>query len=224
MQHYAPRLVRGAALEAIGAYPASNALVAPPDATRHLLAALADQRPVTVSAAAGDAPHAREQHYCFDGIVASVLCYQDRPVHLCVSPLEELESAPEPPQAPFGNAHGRCVTHCQTVGDPGALEANQALFRIQALGEPPCFLRLSPGNYNVGRSSRSDLQLDFETVSRTHLRLQVGPGRVGLVDLNSTNGVTVNDEPVLLTSLEPFDRVSLGSAVELQLLRRPERY
>lgn len=48
----------------------------------------------------------------------------------------------------------------------------------------------------LGRSSKSDIQIDQEAVSRNHAKLASADGRVSLEDLGSTNGSYVNDEQV----------------------------
>ncbi len=200
MGHYAGRLVRGAALEAHDIAPPS--MVPAPDATRHLLSALADQHPMLVNPAAGDAPDATEQHYNFDGIVASVLCHQDRPIHLSISPLEEPVDANAPASA--------------------TIATQQAMFRVPGPANGSRFLRLPYGTYTLGRASTCDIQLDHNHVSRTHARLDINPARITIRDLGSTNGLLVNDEPILLSDLNPGDRIALGQGVEIQLLSKGE--
>ena len=48
----------------------------------------------------------------------------------------------------------------------------------------------------VGRSSKADIQIDHESISRNHAKLINRDGKVTLEDLGSTNGSYVNDEQV----------------------------
>ena len=48
----------------------------------------------------------------------------------------------------------------------------------------------------VGRSSKADIQIDQESISRHHAKLINRDGKVTIEDLGSTNGSYVNDEPV----------------------------
>lgn len=48
----------------------------------------------------------------------------------------------------------------------------------------------------IGRDSACDVVLDDPLVSKRHARLEIGQGRVELVDLNSANGILVGGAPV----------------------------
>lgn len=48
----------------------------------------------------------------------------------------------------------------------------------------------------VGRSSKADIQIDQESVSRNHARIGSDGKSVTIEDLGSTNGTYVNDEPI----------------------------
>jgi diguanylate cyclase (GGDEF)-like protein len=48
----------------------------------------------------------------------------------------------------------------------------------------------------VGRSSKADIQVDQEAISRNHARFSITGARVSLKDLGSTNGTYVNDEMI----------------------------
>jgi len=57
----------------------------------------------------------------------------------------------------------------------------------------------------VGRSSKSDVQIDQESVSRAHSKI-VNSGRaIRIRDLGSTNGTYVNDELIDERTLEDGD-------------------
>ncbi len=77
-------------------------------------------------------------------------------------------------------------------------------------GETLRRLSLLPGNYVVGRSKLSDIQVDDRFVSNNHALLQVYRNAVFLVDLNSTNGTTVNSIQVQSKILRTDDVITLG--------------
>ena len=64
----------------------------------------------------------------------------------------------------------------------------------------------------LGRSRSCDCVLSDPNVSRRHAELRRGStGDWQIVDLESTNGVKVNDRRVDASRLSPGDRVTLGS-------------
>ncbi len=62
----------------------------------------------------------------------------------------------------------------------------------------------------IGRSSKVDIQVDEESISRNHAVFVKGPDQVRVRDLKSTNGTFVNDRPVEELSLESGDLVKVG--------------
>mgnify|MGYP001765262258 CR=1 FL=1 len=48
----------------------------------------------------------------------------------------------------------------------------------------------------IGRSSKADIQVDQDSVSRNHAKLTLDGGRLTIEDLGSTNGTIVNDEHI----------------------------
>ena len=65
----------------------------------------------------------------------------------------------------------------------------------------------------VGRSSKSDIQIDQESVSRAHSKI-VNSGRVIRIrDLGSTNGTYVNDELIDERALEDGDFIKIGRTI-----------
>ena len=63
----------------------------------------------------------------------------------------------------------------------------------------------------LGRSRDSDIPVDDPNVSRRHAEIRHENGAYWIVDLGSTNGVTVNGERVKRAKLEPDDSVVLGT-------------
>ena len=77
----------------------------------------------------------------------------------------------------------------------------------------------------VGRHSTADVRLPLPDVSRRHCRLQWVEGCWQVFDLNSLNGVYVNDEAVLQAPLHTGDLLRVGGftfAVELLAAPEPE--
>jgi pSer/pThr/pTyr-binding forkhead associated (FHA) protein len=72
----------------------------------------------------------------------------------------------------------------------------------------------------IGRAPESDLRIDDPSVSRRHAELRYRNGQVQLVDLGSTNGVTVNGAPVAGAELRDGDRIDIASTT--LIFRRDE--
>jgi two-component system cell cycle response regulator len=65
----------------------------------------------------------------------------------------------------------------------------------------------------IGRSSKCDVQIDQESVSRNHCKI-VNTGKTALIrDLGSTNGTYVNDDPVDEHVLRDGDLVKIGRTI-----------
>ncbi|HTE55370.1 MAG TPA: GGDEF domain-containing protein [Kofleriaceae bacterium] len=65
----------------------------------------------------------------------------------------------------------------------------------------------------IGRSSRVDIQIDQESVSRTHCKLLNTGKSIMLRDLGSTNGTYVNDELVDEYVLRDGDLIKVGRCI-----------
>jgi adenylate cyclase len=63
----------------------------------------------------------------------------------------------------------------------------------------------------VGRSEKCDLVLDHRSVSREHARFFLRKGRCFVEDLDSHNGIRVNDEPTRWSELQAGDRIEVGA-------------
>jgi len=71
----------------------------------------------------------------------------------------------------------------------------------------------------IGRSSELDMVLVEDMVSRKHAKITVGPGKVLIEDLGSTNGTFVNGEKIRQARLKEGDRILIGTSI-LQLVQR----
>ena len=65
----------------------------------------------------------------------------------------------------------------------------------------------------IGRSSRVDVQIDQESVSRNHARVAFNGQGYVLEDMGSTNGSYVNDEIVDIVHLRDGDQVKVGRTI-----------
>ena len=74
-------------------------------------------------------------------------------------------------------------------------------------------LQLGAAPFTIGRSSKSDLFLDQESVSRNHARISFDGTQYWVADLQSTNGTFVNDEPVREQRLRDGDQVRVGRSI-----------
>jgi len=65
----------------------------------------------------------------------------------------------------------------------------------------------------IGRAASNDLQLDNDSVSRTHAIVSRTPHGFVLRDQESTNGSFVNDQPVRERALKDGDQIRIGRAM-----------
>jgi diguanylate cyclase (GGDEF)-like protein len=72
---------------------------------------------------------------------------------------------------------------------------------------------LGQGVFEIGRSSRSDLPIDQESISRHHARISWDGTRHVIEDLGSTNGTFVNDQTVKRKDLTDGDQIKLGRSI-----------
>jgi hypothetical protein len=74
-------------------------------------------------------------------------------------------------------------------------------------------VRLLPPSLVIGRGADADLRIADTGVSRRHAELRVEPDAVTVVDLESTNGTSVNGRLVDRATLKDGDRISVGTTV-----------
>ena len=66
----------------------------------------------------------------------------------------------------------------------------------------------------IGRTSKADIQVDQDSVSRNHAKIRVDSTRITIEDLGSTNGTIVNDEHIEeVLRLRNGDLVKIGRTV-----------
>ena len=103
--------------------------------------------------------------------------------------------------------------HAVPVGKPG--EERPRTRRIASLDilleqEAKARIRLSSSRLLIGRHPWNDVQLDHDSVSRYHAMLVREGGHWTVVDLNSTNGIRVNEREVRQQRLRHGDIVHIG--------------
>ncbi|MFN7133415.1 MAG: diguanylate cyclase [Myxococcales bacterium] len=66
----------------------------------------------------------------------------------------------------------------------------------------------------IGRSSKCDIQIDQESISRNHAKIRIGASGITIEDMGSTNGTFVNDELVVKTrALQNGDYIKIGRSI-----------
>jgi len=70
---------------------------------------------------------------------------------------------------------------------------------------------LQNGKYTIGRLSNHEIILDDVTVSRNHALIEIINEEVKIYDINSTNGVYINDELIEEhTNIKSGDKLQIG--------------
>ncbi len=77
-------------------------------------------------------------------------------------------------------------------------------------------LELREDPVTIGRIEGNDLVLNHPSVSRRHGRIELRGGEWWIADLNSTNGIKLNGDPVTEAAIHPGDHVAVGS-VEVEV-------
>jgi hypothetical protein len=91
---------------------------------------------------------------------------------------------------------------------------------IVAVGEEESAYFLSHPVTVIGRAADCDIRVDDPGVSRRHAEIRYSEGTVELVDLGSTNGVSVNGVPTPRATLRDGDRVDVAATT--LIFRRDE--
>ncbi len=89
----------------------------------------------------------------------------------------------------------------------------QACFVVLAGMEIARKYDLDQAEVIIGRSQKATIQVDQESVSRSHARVRVAPDEVTIRDMGSTNGTWVNDNRVEEHVLRDGDLVKIGRTI-----------
>lgn len=93
---------------------------------------------------------------------------------------------------------------------PEAKEACVVVIYGQDLGKK---YNLDTPSLIIGRSSKCDIHVDQESVSRNHAKIVNSGKRLLIRDLGSTNGTYVNDQPVEEWILRDGDLIKIGRTI-----------
>jgi diguanylate cyclase (GGDEF)-like protein len=116
-------------------------------------------------------------------------------------------------------------TALEVTLDPALLEWQRARAACQACvvmltgGRIGQYVALSEAPLEIGRSSSCELQLDLDSVSRQHARIEWDSDAHVLVDNGSTNGTYVDDSRITRYRLRDGDRFAVGNALLKYLAR-----
>lgn len=72
---------------------------------------------------------------------------------------------------------------------------------------------IDDGDISIGRSSKCEVQLDQESVSRIHCQITKDSTRCSIRDNDSTNGTYVNDELIKEIDLRDGDQIKVGRTI-----------
>ena len=142
--------------------------------------------------------HAGQQSYVFTG-----------PVSIVLEPVAELTTGR------FRVRSKAVSTVSNPSGDPTDTQVRRATATLVVNGEN---LPLSPPGIVIGRGNEADLRIDDPGISRRHIEIRVeeaqdlgGPPRITVIDLNSTNGVSVNGRRVEKAALADGATIKIGT-------------
>lgn len=99
----------------------------------------------------------------------------------------------------------------QNMASPNERLAAMGLV-IESLDEPGVVHRISRATTTIGRATTNDISINSVSVSRYHARIVVASDTIYLIDLQSTNGSTVNDQRISRRSLKDGDVIAIGKA------------
>lgn len=74
-------------------------------------------------------------------------------------------------------------------------------------------IKLENDELTIGRGSDVDITIDRDSVSRRHAKIVQTGNQYAIIDLGSTNGTYVNDEPISERTLRDGDLVKIGNAI-----------
>ena len=105
------------------------------------------------------------------------------------------------------------------VSEPSADGATRLLIRTDGESE---VVHVLGRKTTVGRTPDNDLQIDAKFISRHHAVILAGPAHAIIEDLNSTNGVMVNNRRITRQPLKDGDNVVIGKTA-FRFAIRPAR-
>jgi hypothetical protein len=125
------------------------------------------------------------------------------------SPDAEPEPAPEP---------GATRVYRAAPADTEAASAEELGLEPEPEPEPAASLTIGGRAHDlrkpsvvIGRSKESDIRVSDPNISRRHAEIRQEGSTYWIVDLGSTNGISVNGRSVKRAKLDDGDRITLGS-------------
>jgi general secretion pathway protein A len=122
---------------------------------------------------------------------------------------------PDPPAAPATEsetpAAGASARHLPAQRGTGAATAAVGRLRVQLAGQLVAEQDLYRGRTMIGRAADADLRIDDRTISRHHCQVICTDEHSVIQDLNSTNGVYVNERRVRRHLLDDGEVFLLGA-------------
>ena len=146
--------------------------------------------------------HAQDRGYVFNGPIRIDLELDE---HLPTGRFTVASEAVAGVEVPAAPARGsRPAPPERATARPGALvlEVNGTRHPLEAPG------------LVIGRGTEADLRINDPGISRRHAEIRVGrsgPGSLDIVDLGSTNGITVNGQKVREAVLGEGSRIEIGT-------------
>ena len=117
---------------------------------------------------------------------------------------------PSGPEAKFTEGEKTVLNSPLEEGPPLPKESCLVVVRGQELGKK---YDLNAPLFTIGRSAKSDIQIDHESVSRLHAKVTSVDGATQIGDMGSTNGTYVNDEQVEERTLKDGDLIKIGRTI-----------
>jgi FHA domain/von Willebrand factor type A domain len=115
------------------------------------------------------------------------------------------------PQPPSTGPRPAAPAPQRAVAPAPVATGQPKLITINPIAPLPSEYSLLKDETTLGRGTENDLVVPHASVSRAHARIQRRNGAYQLVDLNSTNGTFLNDQPVRgSVPLSPGSEVRLG--------------
>jgi hypothetical protein len=126
---------------------------------------------------------------------------------------EQPEGEPEPAPEP-----GATRVYRAAPGQTEAASAAELGVEPEPEPEPQASLTINGTTHElrkpsvvIGRSKESDIRLSDPNVSRKHAEIRQEGSTYWIVDLGSTNGISVNGRALKRSKLDDGDRITLGS-------------
>ncbi len=105
------------------------------------------------------------------------------------------------------------ITTVENVGDAASRRHGDACIVVIYGPELGKRASLGRGVFQIGRSSKNELPIDQESVSRHHARIMPVSRAYFIEDLGSTNGTFVNDALVTRQQLNDGDQIKIGRSI-----------